>query len=56
MYRYNIIAIVEDKATLGSDLSASIAAYSMGRYPYDAAHFHVCYRQQCDKSFFSHLS
>jgi len=30
---YNIPAIVEDRATLGSDLSATMAAYSMGRYP-----------------------
>jgi len=42
----------KDRATLGSDLSVSVAAYSMGRYPYDAAHLHACYRQKCDKSFF----
>jgi len=32
MYLYNVMAIVEDKATLGSDLSATMAAYSIGRY------------------------
>jgi len=30
---YNITAIGEDRATLGSDPSASIVAYSIGRYP-----------------------
>ena len=53
MYRYNVIAIGKDMATLASDLNVSIAAYSMGRYSYDAAHLHACYRQKCDKSFFS---
>jgi hypothetical protein len=33
MYRYNSPAIGEDRATLGNDPSASIAAYSIGRYP-----------------------
>ena len=28
----NAIAVVEDRATLASDPSASIAAYSIGRY------------------------
>ena len=32
MYLYNITVIVEDMATLGSDLSATMAAYSMGRH------------------------
>ncbi len=32
MYRYHSIAIVDDRATLGSDPSATMAAYSMGRY------------------------
>jgi len=30
MYRYNVIAIGKGRATLGSGLSVSIAAYSMG--------------------------
>ena len=33
MHTYNITAIGEDRATLGSDPSASIVAYSIGRYP-----------------------
>jgi hypothetical protein len=33
MYGYNVIAIREDRATLRSDPSAPIAAYSIGRYP-----------------------
>jgi hypothetical protein len=30
---YNITAIGEDRATLGSNPSVSIVAYSIGRYP-----------------------
>jgi len=37
MVRYNTIAIREDRATLGSDPSALMAAYSIGRYPLGAA-------------------
>jgi hypothetical protein len=29
---YNAVTIVEDKATLGSDPSAAMVAYSIGRY------------------------
>ena len=32
MYMYNVTAIVGDRATLGNDPSASIVAYSIGRY------------------------
>ena len=32
MIRYNTMAIREDKATLGSDPSALMVAYSMGRH------------------------
>ena len=37
MVRYNTIAIREDRATLGSDPSALMVAYSIGRYPLGAA-------------------
>ena len=33
MNGYNASAIGEDRATLGSDPSALMAAYSIGRYP-----------------------
>jgi hypothetical protein len=32
MFVYNVTVIVEDRETLGSDPSATIAAYSIGRY------------------------
>src|SRR3989304_7183073 len=54
MYRYNVIAIGEDRATLGSEPSASIAAYSRGRYLswYRPLIAHICCCPQCGKSVF----
>src|SRR3970040_2265686 len=54
MYRYNVIAIGEDRATLGGEPSASIAAYSSGRYLswYRPLIAHICCCPQCGKSVF----
>ena len=51
---YNTTVIVEDRATLGIDPSATITAYSIGRYPlwYRPFITNICCCHQCDKSIF----
>ena len=51
MPSYNISAIGADRATLGSDLSASMVTYSMGRYPsWCRPLVWICWSLQSDKS------
>ena len=54
MFVHNMTAMLEDRATLGSDPSATIAAYDMGRYLlwYRPFITNICYCPQCDKSIF----
>lgn len=44
---YNAIAIGEDRATLGSDPSALIAAYNRGHYPCGSVHLQAIYIYWC---------
>ena len=54
MFVYNTTVIVEDRATLGSDPSATITAHSIGRCPlwYRPFITNICCCHQCDKSIF----
>ena len=58
MFVYYVTVIVEDRATLGSDPSAAITAYSIGWYLlwYRPFVTNICCCHQCDKSFFSKAS
>ena len=42
MLNYNIGTSEEDRATLGSDPSASVVAYSMGRYLMVPPLYQIC--------------
>ncbi len=56
MQGYNSPAIGEDRATLGSDLSTPMVAYSMGRYPlWYRPLMTICWSPKCDKSIIFHV-